>query len=108
MRFNPQKYRSVYEFLHHHKLTVSKKGPPWRLTERLVGSIHGLPQSFGHLTATNGILCYIENNIGVYLGHMAWFETIDIEVILESPKAKQQPGRKRGHYLASEVDVLLD
>ncbi len=110
IRFCPQKYTSVIDFFRTHNLTtVSKKGPPWRLTSRLVGSIQGLPQSFGHLTATNGILCYIENHTGVYQGHLAWFEKVELE---EEPSAnptmKTTKHRSLRRYSANEVDILLE
>lgn len=46
----------------------------WRLTPRVVGEIHALPGSNGILTATNGILCYIERaENSLFLGHIDHF-----------------------------------
>ena len=46
----------------------------WRMVERQVGQIIGLPDSRGVLVCTNGIQCFIEQADGkLYLGHYDWF-----------------------------------
>jgi hypothetical protein len=71
-----QAYASVTCFQRAHGLTWPAN-EAWRLTEREMGEIVGLPGSRGILTATNGILCYIEQEmdgrICTYLGHIEWF-----------------------------------
>ncbi len=47
----------------------------WRMVERKVGQIVGLPESRGVLVCTNGIQCFIEQADGrLYLGHYDWFQ----------------------------------
>lgn len=74
--FIPQHYASIDDFARVHKLTLGKRGTQaWRLCERALGSIHGLPTSVGILTATDGIMCYIERLDGtLFCGHLASFE----------------------------------
>ena len=71
-----QAYRSVTCFQRAHGITWPAH-EVWRLTEREMGEIVGLPGSRGILTATNGILYYIEQEIEgrvcTYLGHIEWF-----------------------------------
>ena len=57
-----------------HGITFPNK-EEWRLTDRIVGEIHALPSSYGILTATNGMLCYIEQENGKMFGpaHIAFF-----------------------------------
>lgn len=72
----PQQYASVYHFKSAHGVTWPAS-EVWRLTDRLVGEINGVPNSRGVLTATNGILCYVEQEqdgrIVLFLGHVGWF-----------------------------------
>jgi hypothetical protein len=72
----PQVYANIYAFMRAHRITLGRQ-LPWRLTERQVGEINGLPNSRGILTATNGILCYIEQEregrVELFLGHLQWF-----------------------------------
>lgn len=69
------KYASFIAFRkERHCLLPSSKDDNWRLTDRICGQIHGIPGSRGILTATNGILCVIEQDANVnFLGHIAWF-----------------------------------
>jgi hypothetical protein len=112
LRFCPQAYASVSAFFEFHQLPMPcRQGPQWRLTERLVGTISGLPMSFGHLTATNGIMCYIETSSnGIYLGHLKYFEKVDLaDLTVEEPTATEPKSkRKARRYSADEVDALLE
>lgn len=79
-----QPYPSVHAFAAAHRLTLPRGH--WRLVHRQVGHIHGLESaSFGHLTATNGVLCYIEQGGGVvFLGHIEnWVQFKDEESVDE-------------------------
>ena len=71
-----QKYSDVQQFAKAHGILLpSAKVSYWRLTKRIVGQINGIPSIRGILTATNGILCFIESEAGVpLLGHIGWFE----------------------------------
>jgi hypothetical protein len=68
-------YDSIIDFFEVHNLTVGRN-EEWRLTDRILGEINGLPGSRGFLTATNGILCYVEQH-GRLFGpaHIGWFIT---------------------------------
>lgn len=69
----PPKYRSLQDFMSAQELTLPRN-EDWRLCERHVGQVLGLPGSRGVLTATNGVLCYIEQADGrLFLGHLNWF-----------------------------------
>lgn len=69
----PQKYANVYQFADAAGVLFTKNSH-WRLTERLVGEIVGLPNSRGILTATDGIQCYIEREgTFPFHGHVQWF-----------------------------------
>lgn len=93
-----QQYVSIYSFLAAHGLTVPRH-QNWRLTDRELGSIIGVPNSRGVLAATNGIDCYIEQvkegRITLFLGHLDWFvpdsgrsiETIKARANVSAPKA---------------------
>lgn len=76
MRALQQRYANIYVFAAAHGITL-KRDQYWRLTDRLLGEITGVPNSRGILTATNGIDCYIEQErsgrIELFLGHMDWF-----------------------------------
>lgn len=75
-----QPYSSLDQFAAAHRLVLPRGH--WRLTHRQVGWIHGLEtSSFGHLTATNGVLCYVEQGGGsVFLGHIQnWVQFKDEE-----------------------------
>jgi hypothetical protein len=90
-----QTYTSIYAFQRAHGITWPAT-EAWRLTERVLGEIVGLPGSRGILTATNGILCYIEQEsfgrVETYLGHIQWFlpdgakEPVDVEALVRQPK----------------------
>jgi len=67
-------YSSIIDFFECNNITVGRN-EEWRLTERLHGEIQGLPGSRGFLTATNGILCYVEQHSRLFLGHLHWFVT---------------------------------
>lgn len=82
----PAQFSCVQQFCAYYKLTLDKK-TDWRLTPRIIGSIHGLPNSFGILQATNGILCHIiQHNDGstprIFTGHIAWFVPADMHTDL--------------------------
>ena len=72
-----QPYATIYFFARTHGINFSKSEGFWRLTDRLVGQINGLPGSRGVLTATDGILCYIEQErdgrVELFAGHIQWF-----------------------------------
>lgn len=72
-----QPYATIYSFARAHGITFSKSEGFWRLTDRLVGQINGLPGSRGVLTATDGILCYIEQErdgrVHLFSGHIQRF-----------------------------------
>jgi hypothetical protein len=66
-------YHSVHEFFLAHKLQ-HRQFDNWRLTKPCLGSINGLPNLRGFVLATNGILCYLENERGeICQGHFDWF-----------------------------------
>lgn len=74
MNILTQRYPSLLHFMEEHSLTLPTK-EEWRLTERILGEVNGIPTSYGILTATNGILCYIEQADGSLFGpaHIAFF-----------------------------------
>ena len=81
----------------------------WRLTPyQYAGEINGLPQSRGWLTATDGILCYIESNGNQppYFGHIQHFifddASIEVKAVVEATKQ----GRKT--LKDEELNRLLD
>ena len=45
----------------------------WRRVRPRPGHIHGLPGSQGVVTATNGILCTIDQNGRTFIGHYDFF-----------------------------------
>jgi hypothetical protein len=70
----PQRYANASQFFAVHRLTHPAT-EYWRLCERHLGEIVGLPGSRGILECTNGILCYIsQENGNLFLGHVQWFE----------------------------------
>jgi len=71
MKLTP-KYASLLDFMAVYNLTLPRN-EDWRLTDRIVGNIHALPDTHGVLVATNGILCYIERESDLFLGHIAFF-----------------------------------
>jgi hypothetical protein len=76
MESTPQRYTSVHAFFSEHRLLKPRPRDDWRLTERVKGAIQGIPSSFGFLTATNGIDCFIERDmLPPFHGHVAWFVT---------------------------------
>lgn len=80
-------FPTITQFFSYFSMTQPKctvLGTSWRLTDRVVGHIQGLPASHGMLLATDGILCYIdqgaERTVQPYLGHVGWFVPDDKEV----------------------------
>jgi hypothetical protein len=66
-------------FMRKHRITIPHaEFDSWRIVlpqDQLLGAIAGLPESYGRLRATNGILCYIERGENApYLGHLQHFE----------------------------------
>lgn len=96
----PPVFSCVQSFCSHYKLTLDKH-TDWRLTPRIVGSIHAIPSSFGVLQATNGILCHIIQPDGktIFIGHMAWFvpadDLYDVEQELKVQSNFSQEKRKQ-------------
>lgn len=68
----PQRYSSISMFCNAHGIPIPRKGD-WRLTDRVRGNISGVPNSDGILTATDGILCFIEQEYRVFCGHVEHF-----------------------------------
>lgn len=101
----PQQYTSVYAFFRAHGITL-KNSEGWRLTPRLVGEVNGIPTSRGILTATNGILCYIEQEIDgrvtTFEGHIAWFVPDDATADpLAATPAPKGPSKRELARIAS-------
>lgn len=66
-------YQDPSHFFGTHGMPIPKSGD-WRIVDRELGEVNGLPQSRGHVVITNGIMCYIELSDGtLYEGHFtAW------------------------------------
>lgn len=83
----PPCFSSVEQFTSTYGITLPRpkqridKSLVWRLTDRIKGQVNGLPETWGILQATNGVLCYIEQGYGrvagsdvpLVLGHLQWF-----------------------------------
>jgi hypothetical protein len=85
-----QQFSDVLVLADHFKTTLPKDDKyPWRLTERIVGEINGIPTSRGVLVATNGIECFIEQGEKLFRGHLLWFvcEDLDDLEVLEQTRA---------------------
>lgn len=69
-------YKTLFHFTAQHKLVLPRPHP-WSLVapdERRLGAVEGLPGLRGIITATNGILAAIENEVGiVHIVHRDWF-----------------------------------
>lgn len=65
--FLPPFYSNIDEFFAEHHITYPKR-EQWRLTERAFGEVHGLAQIRGWLTATNGMLAFVERLDGKVIG----------------------------------------
>lgn len=89
-------YPNLQGFAAHHRITLTGRfAGPWRLTKPFVGQISGLNNSYGTLTATNGIDCYIERADGtLFMGHMDWF--------VKDP-AHRQPQSSPQEYVAKKA-----
>lgn len=77
-------YRSIHEFFTFHGL-CHKNADNWRLTKRTLVEITGLPNLSGFLTATNGILAYLEiPGTRVLVGpvHLEWAKAVDQNELL--------------------------
>jgi hypothetical protein len=104
----PPKYANIFVFKAAHGITWPAT-EWWRLTDRVVGQINGLPQSNGILTATNGILCYIEqpqdHKINLFLGHIEWFipdADVSVQRIIQRAGIKA-PKASRAQALEAEL-----
>ncbi len=102
----PQPYASIYSFARAHSITFPRTEGFWRLTERVVGQVNGLPTSRGILTATNGILCYIEQEtdgrVGTFLGHLEWFVADSGQTgaeIAAKPTTQRKPSQREINLL---------
>lgn len=66
---------NFFAFLRSH--TVQIPAMPWSdwrvVADQPFGQIQGLPTSHGRLVATNGVLCYLEQGSGLFLGHLDSF-----------------------------------
>lgn len=68
----PFNYRSVHEFFITNHI-FHKDSAKWRLTKQSLVEVNGLPNLRGFLIATNGILAYLENEVGkVSQVHFEW------------------------------------
>lgn len=91
----PQSINGITAYALEQGLTLSRY-TQWRLTERILGMIHGLPSSYGVLVATDGILCHIVNGSGnIFVGHIHHFEPDDRDVVVSVKETKAMKNAKR-------------
>ena len=89
---NLNPHRSVAEFFALNAMPIPRDGD-WRLTDYDLGEINGLPRSRGRVVATNGIMCYIQQETGLYLGHFtAWIPDHKEPVIRQGGRARVGSG----------------
>ena len=91
---NLNPHRSVAEFFAANSMPLPRGD--WRLTDYDLGEINGLPNSRGRVVATNGIMCYIQQEHGLYLGHFtAWIPDHKEPVIRQGGRARVSGGREK-------------
>lgn len=95
----------VLLFFSKHDMPVPKTDTFWRMTDRVLGEISGVPSSRGLIQVTDGMVCWIErSDESLFRGHASWFEPDDESVDVEELVALR-PVKKR--FKAEEIDVLL-
>lgn len=88
---NLNPHRSVAEFFADNSMPIPRGD--WRLTDYDLGEINGLPKSRGRVVATNGIMCYIQQETGLYCGHFtAWIPDHKEPVIRQDGRARVGSG----------------
>lgn len=91
---NLNPHRSVCEFFASNGMPLPKGD--WRLTDYDLGEINGLPRSRGRVVATNGIMCYIQQEHGLYCGHFtAWIPDRKEPVIRQGGRGMVSPTAKK-------------
>ena len=105
----PITYTKHELFLKHKE--VRRDFHKWRLTNRIAGHIHALPETFGILVATNGVLCLIErpgDRVELFCGHLEFFVPQDKEDTSEVEEMKAPQIKSPAKELATSLKELLD
>lgn len=90
---NLNPHRSVCEFFASNAMPLPRGD--WRLTDYDLGEINGLPLSRGRVVATNGIMCYIQQEHGLYCGHFtAWIPDRKEPVIRQGGRNRVSSGKE--------------
>lgn len=91
---NLNPHRSVAEFFATNLMSLPRGD--WRLTDYVLGEINGLPKSRGRVVATNGIMCYIQQEYGLYYGHYtSWTPDHKEPVIRQGGRGIKSPTAKK-------------
>jgi hypothetical protein len=97
--------KSLIAFMRKWAITIPmSEFDSWRMAlpqDQRMGVINGLPESRGILRATNGILCYIERQVGFpYLGHIEhWQPEADISGFSHRLIGKRTAQSARSRFL---------
>lgn len=108
--FTPNPFRSIGEFAAHFDLALNRKSF-WRLTEYKLGHITGLPNSWGRIVATDGIMCYIFQGVEgkLYHGHVSSFVIDEAEYSIGDNTKKVKSGEAKSRKRKeSFLDGLTD
>lgn len=77
-------------------------GTGWRMhREETIGQINGLPETRGALVATNGVLCFIRQAKGHFLGHLDFFVPDPRERSEPSERKERKPRKEKSAQAAS-------
>lgn len=104
-----QPYTSLDSLCRQLKLTFPKfvsKGTHWHVVNPpRKGQINGIPDSYGMLVATDGVLCVIDRiNLPAFYGHVQWFVEDKEEV---ERGAQQQPKQRADKFVDSLLDGII-
>lgn len=106
LKFCVQPFSSVSQMCLSLSLPQSKFAHGWRLTNCIRGFISGLPNSYGQVVATDGMMCVIlqrgQDKDRAFLGHFSWF--VEVDVIDRQAIIKE---KKQGRAGRLSVDSLL-